>query len=42
MIVFFCAVPAIDGLVVYLDELPFRAVAEVSKKAAKTNDKLQV
>lgn len=41
LIVFLCAFPAIDGLVVYLDELPFRTVAEVSKKAADANDKLQ-
>lgn len=34
LIVFLCAFPAIYGLVVYLDELPFRTVAEVAKKAA--------
>lgn len=39
LIVFLCAFPAIDGLVVYLDELPFRTVAEVSKKAAEASDK---
>lgn len=40
LIVLFCAFPVIDGLVVYLDELPFRAVAEVSKKAAEANNEL--
>lgn len=35
LIVFLCALPAKDGLVVYLDELPFRTVAEVSEKAAE-------
>lgn len=36
LIVFLGTFPVIDGLVVYLDELPFRTVAEVAKKA---NDK---
>lgn len=40
LIVFLCAFPTEDGLIVYLDELPFRTVAEVSKKAAEENDKL--
>lgn len=35
LIVFLCAFPAEDGLVVYLDELPFGTVAKVSKKAAR-------
>lgn len=38
MIVFLCAFPAENGLVVDLDELPFRTMAEVSKKAAEVND----
>lgn len=33
LIVLLCAFPVEDGLVVYLDELPFRTVAEVAKKA---------
>lgn len=37
LIVLLCALPAEDGLVVYLDKLPLRAVAEVSKKAAEAN-----
>lgn len=41
LIVLLGAFPAIDGLVVDLDELPFRTVAKVSKKAAEANDKLQ-
>lgn len=39
LIVFLRAFPAIDGLVVYLDELPFRTVAEVAKKSAEANGK---
>lgn len=42
LIVFLCALPAIYRLVVYFDELPFRTVAEVSKKAAEANEKLNV
>lgn len=34
LVVFLCAFSAINRLVVYLDELPFRTVAEVSKKSA--------
>lgn len=37
LIVFLRAFPAVDGLVVDLDELPLRAVAEVSKEAAEAN-----
>lgn len=39
LIVLLCAFPAEDGLVVYLDELPFRAVAKVSKKAGDRRGK---
>lgn len=35
LVVFLRALPAEDGLVVDLDQLPFRAVAEVPKKAAR-------
>ena len=41
LIVFFCALPAKDGLVVYLDELPFRTVTEMSKKTAEANDTIR-
>lgn len=34
LVVLLRALPAEDGLVVYLDELPLRAVTEMSKKAA--------
>lgn len=34
LVVFLCAFPAVHGLVVDLDELPLRTVAEVAKKAA--------
>lgn len=40
LIVLLYAFPAEDGLVVYLDELPFRAVAEVSEKTTETSNKL--
>lgn len=38
LVVFLCAFPVEDGLVVDLDELPFRTVAEVAKKAADKDD----
>lgn len=40
MVVFLGALPAEDGFVVYLDELPLRAVAEMSKEAAKAKKDL--
>lgn len=38
LIVFLCAFPVEDGLVVYFDELPVRTVAEVAKKANDKNN----
>lgn len=40
LVVFLCTLPTEDGFVVYLDELPLWAVAEMSKKAAKAKDNL--
>lgn len=42
LIVLLSAPPGEDGLVVYLDELPLGAVAEVSEKAAVISDKVQL
>lgn len=41
LVVLLHALPAEDGLVVYLDELPLRAVTEMSKKAAEIKNKDQ-